>query len=547
MHTDQGETSPIYEEAWMRPILKYLAISISVLWIAAGIGSAQSPAAAQGATVALATSAGPSGPAMSLADGTSLYMLSYDTVGTATAPAVSACTSTTCLGAWPPLLAAGPNGPFSAGTGIDAGKLGTIARTDIGTSTVYQVTYAGHPLYRFIKDTAAGQSNGENVAAFLGIWTRVSTAGTPDQGVATVNTETAGGNTVLSAPVAFGGYRTLYNLTADTPTAPNCNPGCLRFWPPLLTTGAPIAGTGVDGTKLGTVKLADGTMQVTYNGMPLYHFAFDLAPGAASGLTNGEDMVDPFLGPPIPGGVWYEVSSAGVSVPGQATLASLTTSLGNAVSYSKAPVYAFSADTATTSACTGQCARIWVPVLTSGAPKAGDSGIDASGFGTIARADGTTQVTFHGSPLYMFSRDLSGTTGQDITAFGGTWRVMLTSGVTSAAGRPTLATGAVTSAGGGQSGSFTVTFSSQAAGAGQVDFGSGPGCSGLVEVATSDSGAGTQNHKVVVTGNDMPGTVGDNGITPGATYSFEVSTTSSTGTVVDDNGGKCYSVTIPTK
>jgi hypothetical protein len=103
----------------------------------------------------------------------------------------------------------------------------------------------------------------------------------------------------------------------------------------------------------------------------------------------------------------------------------------------------------------------------------------------------------------------------------------------------------VTQSASGVSGSFTATFSSKLPGNGMVLFGSGPGCSGLVETATADSGAGTTAHSVKVTGNDLPGTVGDTGIAPGATYWFEVVTVTRLGTDVDDNGGKCYSVTVP--
>jgi virginiamycin B lyase len=97
----------------------------------------------------------------------------------------------------------------------------------------------------------------------------------------------------------------------------------------------------------------------------------------------------------------------------------------------------------------------------------------------------------------------------------------------------------------GVSASFTVSFSSSGAGQGEVDFGSGPGCSGLVEVATQDVRPGTTQHTVVVTGNDLPGTVGDNGIQPSATYWYEVVTVTRNGSEVDTNGGTCYSVTVP--
>jgi N-acetylneuraminic acid mutarotase len=94
--------------------------------------------------------------------------------------------------------------------------------------------------------------------------------------------------------------------------------------------------------------------------------------------------------------------------------------------------------------------------------------------------------------------------------------------------------------------SFTVRFSSQRAGQGEVYFGSGPDCLGLVEVATQDLHPGTAQHEVVVTGNDLSGTVGNNGILPGTTYWFETVTVTPSGMEVDNNNGQCYNVVIPT-
>lgn len=110
-----------------------------------------------------------------------------------------------------------------------------------------------------------------------------------------------------------------------------------------------------------------------------------------------------------------------------------------------------------------------------------------------------------------------------------------------AAGAPVVGTSAS-----GTTASFTVSFTSKAAGQGEVYFGSGQGCTGLVEVGTRDQHAGTTSHTVTVSGNDLPGTVGDNGIQPGGTYNYELVTITSSGTEVDNNGGSCYSVTIPT-
>ena len=70
------------------------------------------------------------------------------------------------------------------------------------------------------------------------------------------------------------------------------------------------------------------------------------------------------------------------------------------------PVYTFSLDKGQQSACHGMCAMYWSPVLTSMSPEAGP-GVDQHQLGTIARPDGTHQVTFDGHPLYMFHTDAS--------------------------------------------------------------------------------------------------------------------------------------------
>jgi hypothetical protein len=90
---------------------------------------------------------------------------------------------------------------------------------------------------------------------------------------------------------------------------------------------------------------------------------------------------------------------------------------------------------------------------------------------------------------------------------------------------------------------LVVSFLSAQTGQGNVYFGSGPGCLGLVEVATQDLNPNSTVHVVHVTGNDLPGSVGDNGIVSGTTYAYENVTVTPAGAQVDTNGGKCYSTT----
>jgi predicted lipoprotein with Yx(FWY)xxD motif len=68
-----------------------------------------------------------------------------------------------CATAWPPLLTSGK--PKAAGK-TKASLLGTTKRKD----GKLQVTYKGHPLYYFINDTKAGQTNGQDVNGFGAQW-----------------------------------------------------------------------------------------------------------------------------------------------------------------------------------------------------------------------------------------------------------------------------------------------------------------------------------------------------------------------------------------
>ena len=131
-----------------------------------------------------------------------------------------------------------------------------------------------------------------------------ATAGVPVTGEATVNvSESADFGPIL---VDVEGM-SLYVFMADTQNSgtSTCgdDDGCAAEWPPLVSQGAPVAGEGVDATLLGTITRDDGTLQVTYNGWPLYLFVEDAAPGD----TNGQG-IDEF------GGLWFLVSPTGEAI-----------------------------------------------------------------------------------------------------------------------------------------------------------------------------------------------------------------------------------------
>lgn len=98
----------------------------------------------------------------------------------------------------------------------------------------------------------------------------------------------------------------LYLFTSDTQGegSSTCYDACAEAWPPLLTTGDPAAAApAVDASMLGTIERQDGSMQVTYNGWPLYYFQQDAGPGDVAGQD-----IHGF------GGEWYLVSPQGQQI-----------------------------------------------------------------------------------------------------------------------------------------------------------------------------------------------------------------------------------------
>ena len=93
---------------------------------------------------------------------------------------------------------------------------------------------------------------------------------------------------------------TLYIFDKDKPDISNCQAGCLKSWPPLLTQGSPKLGDGVNPALVGSATLSDGTKVVTYNHMPLYYYAKD----AKAGDVTGQGV----------GSVWWVVSPDGNKV-----------------------------------------------------------------------------------------------------------------------------------------------------------------------------------------------------------------------------------------
>ncbi len=85
-----------------------------------------------------------------------------------------------------------------------------------------------------------------------------------DSRPATVSTTRTG----LGRIIVNGRGRTLYLFERDRRGHSACSGACAVYWPPLITRGKPIARGGARQSFLGTIKLANGSRQVTYAGTP---------------------------------------------------------------------------------------------------------------------------------------------------------------------------------------------------------------------------------------------------------------------------------------
>jgi predicted lipoprotein with Yx(FWY)xxD motif len=92
-------------------------------------------------------------------------------------------------------------------------------------------------------------------------------------------------------------------------------------------------------------------------------------------------------------------------------------------------LYLFEKDKGTTSSCSGTCASVWPPLTTSAKAVAG-GGVTAAELGSTKRADGKTEVTYAGHPLYTYAGDAQPgqLKGQGLDQFGAEWYVLAPSG-----------------------------------------------------------------------------------------------------------------------
>jgi predicted lipoprotein with Yx(FWY)xxD motif len=164
-----------------------------------------------------------------------------------------------------------------AGRGVNATLLGTVFRRGIG----HQVTYAGHPLYLFDPSSSPFEPQGENfmetvtpLPPWHGFWYLVSArSGAPSSGVATIQSETLpSGQRVLAViedPNVDPIKVTVYS-GASTSGSAQCDASCARAWTPVLTSGEPHLGPGVNAALVSITSKGAGEYEVSYDRRRLY-------------------------------------------------------------------------------------------------------------------------------------------------------------------------------------------------------------------------------------------------------------------------------------
>lgn len=178
---------------------------------------------------------------------------------------------------------------------------------------------------------------------------------------------------------------TLYYFTKDASGRSVCSGGCAKYWPPFHASNIQVSG-GIRSSDFGSISRSDGSMQTTYKGWPLYTFAGD----KKAGDMKGQGFRGTWFVATVP---FYTVMDANTQAAGGTYL----------VDSSGRTLYYFTKDSAGKSVCSGGCAKLWPPFDASTIVV--PSNLKRSDFSTIARSDGSKQVTYKGYPLYYFAHD----------------------------------------------------------------------------------------------------------------------------------------------
>lgn len=319
----------------------------------------------------------------------SLYTFDVDT------SEVSNCNGA-CLGFWPALLAEDGETALAPYSIFDR-------QIDESGGTARQWAFHGKPLYFFIGDVVAGDTNGTAVSNW-----RLARPEPWKTSASILGTVLSGSGRALVASVDDGAETTaveskngfsLYTFDNDSVGVSNCSESCLDTWPALMASDG---GDAIAPYSL--IERNAGGLQWAFNGLPLYFFSGDSAPGD----LNGDET----------GSVWHLARSVPLAVNTHSEESEIFVAHGKIVDENGGEdqnsedftLYIFTNDNAGLPTCYGGCETTWPPLFAEA---------DAQNFGdftVVARDDPSTseddalgikQWAYKNQPLYFFSGDSS--------------------------------------------------------------------------------------------------------------------------------------------
>ncbi|HWK99574.1 MAG TPA: hypothetical protein VNQ55_06490 [Parapedobacter sp.] len=215
---------------------------------------------------------------------------------------------------------------------------------------------------------------------------------------------------------------TLYFFARDADGSSACAGNCASLWPAYYSPNAAASGA-IDSDDVGTITLADGSLQSTYKGWPLYYYASDDAPGEIAGDGVGNNW---FVAKPDYSVMMVQHQLVGVEgtlytedlTPGEGQTRYLVDSYGRTL-------YGFVQDRYNTNNFTNpdfSNNSVW-PIY-EGNLVSVPSVLDPADFEEIT-VHGRTQLTYKGWPLYYFGQDAARgeTKGVDVPTVG-VWPVL---------------------------------------------------------------------------------------------------------------------------
>lgn len=138
---------------------------------------------------------------------------------------------------------------------------------------------------------------------------KLSYTGTPGEKVAVKFSDASGAITLTTKDSSLGTIvagqqeRTLYTYESDSGEPIDCRGQCAWKWLPVIVgVGVNVSGD-IEKSKVGAVKYATGSTQLTYGGHPLYYFADDTKASSTAG--NGKQAF---------GATWFAVGANGEPV-----------------------------------------------------------------------------------------------------------------------------------------------------------------------------------------------------------------------------------------